>query len=169
MALRSIHTLIDYCEQAKLYAKPGAPIFNFTNPSGLVTQALRTMGYSNVYGVCDAPSGFLRQLREMTGYKDMSFKCFGIATVIDSLTAIKKFVFDRYASVKEVKAKIVDKYKPDIVSKYPGTFKSECYVVVFETKNKKLSFNVSEFSYGNYKINEKGTLKYKGSKIISFS
>ena len=74
MALRSIHTLIDYCEQAKAYAKPGAPIFNFTNPSGLVTQALRTMGYGNVYGVCDAPSGFLRQLREMTGYKDMTFK-----------------------------------------------------------------------------------------------
>lgn len=28
-------------------------------------------------------------------YNNMSFKCFGIATVIDSLTAIKKFVFDR--------------------------------------------------------------------------
>lgn len=78
MALRSIHTLIDYCEKARLYAKKDAPIFNFTNPSGLVTQALRTMGYSNVYGVCDAPSGFLRQLREITGYKDMSFKCFGL-------------------------------------------------------------------------------------------
>ena len=78
MALRSIHTLIDYCEMAKRFAKKDAPIFNFTNPSGLVTQALRTMGYSNVYGVCDAPSGFLRQLREMTGYKDMTFKCFGL-------------------------------------------------------------------------------------------
>ncbi|MBR7163574.1 MAG: DUF2500 family protein [Clostridia bacterium] len=81
---------------------------------------------------------------------------------------IKKFVFNRYATVKTVKAKIVDKYKPDIVSKYPGTYKEECYIVVFKTKNKKLSFNVSEFSYGNYKINEKGILKYKGSKIISF-
>lgn len=78
MALRSIHTLIDYCEKAKIYAKKDAPIFNFTNPSGLVTQALRTMGYNNVYGVCDAPSGFLRQLRDITGYKDMSFKCFGL-------------------------------------------------------------------------------------------
>lgn len=78
MALRSIHTLIDYCEKAKIYAKKDAPIFNFTNPSGLVTQALRTMGYNNVYGVCDAPSGFLRQLRDIIGYKDMSFKCFGL-------------------------------------------------------------------------------------------
>ncbi|MBO5733693.1 MAG: DUF2500 family protein, partial [Clostridia bacterium] len=67
-----------------------------------------------------------------------------------------------------VKAKVIDKYKPEMVSKYHGTFKQERYIVVFATNNKKLSFNVSKFSYGNYKINEKGTLKYKGTKIISF-
>lgn len=78
MSLRSIHTLIDYCEKAKKLAKPDAPIFNFTNPSGLVTQALRTLGYNNVYGVCDAPSGFLRQVREMMGEKDITMECFGL-------------------------------------------------------------------------------------------
>ena len=78
MALRSIHTLLDYCEQVKKYSKKNAPVFNFTNPSGLVTQALRTMGYDNVYGVCDAPSGFLRQLRDMTGRKDLQCECFGL-------------------------------------------------------------------------------------------
>lgn len=78
MALRSIRTLIDYCELAKNVAKKDAPIFNFTNPSGLVTQALRTMGYSNVYGVCDAPSGFLRQLRDMLGEKSLTCNCFGL-------------------------------------------------------------------------------------------
>ena len=81
---------------------------------------------------------------------------------------VGKIVVNRYATVKTVKAKVVDKYKPDIVSKYYGTFKQERYTVVFEIKDKKLSFDVSEFSYGNYKINEKGTLKYKGTKIISF-
>ena len=107
MALRSIHTLIDYCEQAKTYAKPGAPIFNFTNPSGLVTQALRTMGYNNVYGVCDAPSGFLRQLREMTGYKDMTFKCFGL----NHLSWFGEFMHDS----KDVTAELL---------KHPDIYKS---------------------------------------------
>ncbi len=78
MALRSIHTLIDYCEKAKMISKPDAPIFNFTNPSGLVTQALRTMGYNNVYGVCDAPSGFLRQVRDMMGDREITMECFGL-------------------------------------------------------------------------------------------
>lgn len=78
MALRSIHTLLNYCEKAKKLSKPNAPIFNFTNPSGLVTQALRTMGYSNTYGVCDAPSGFFRQIRDMMGYSELSAECFGL-------------------------------------------------------------------------------------------
>ncbi len=78
MALRSIHTLIGYCEKIKELSKENAPVFNFTNPSGLVTQALRTMGYNNVYGVCDAPSGFLRQLKNMTGKEDLTFDCFGL-------------------------------------------------------------------------------------------
>lgn len=78
MALRSIHTLIDYCEKIKRLSKKNAPVFNFTNPSGLVTQALRTMGYDNVYGVCDAPSGFLRQLKNMTGKENLTCDCFGL-------------------------------------------------------------------------------------------
>ena len=78
MALRSIHALIEYCNLAQRVAKPDAPIFNFTNPSGLVTQALRTMGYSNVYGVCDAPSGFLRQVRDMMGDRSITMECFGL-------------------------------------------------------------------------------------------
>ena len=81
---------------------------------------------------------------------------------------IRKIIISRYAPVKTVKAKVVDKYKPDIVSNYPGTFKPKRYVVIFEAKGKRLSFDVSEFSYDNYKINEKGTLQYKGNKIISF-
>ena len=81
---------------------------------------------------------------------------------------IRKTIINKCATVETVKAKVVDKYKPDIVSNYPGTFKPKRYVVIFEAKGKRLSFDVSEFSYDNYKINEKGTLQYKGNKIISF-
>ena len=82
---------------------------------------------------------------------------------------VRKIIVNRYAPIKTVKAKVVDKYKPNIISRYPEIFKNRRYIVVFETNNKKLSFDVSEFSYDNYKINEKETLKYKGSKIINFS
>ena len=81
---------------------------------------------------------------------------------------ILKLIQNKFSSVKTLKAEVVYKYKPNVVSKYPESWKPKSCVVVFKIKEKKLSFNVSEFSYGNYKISEKGTLKYKGNKIISF-
>lgn len=51
MALRSVPALLVYCELSSQVSKPDALIFNFTNPSGIVTQALRGQGYDNVYWV----------------------------------------------------------------------------------------------------------------------
>lgn len=80
MALRSIPILTGYCELARRVAKPNVLIFNFTNPSGLVTQALRTQGYDMVYGVCDAPSGFHKQLAALLGVERERFtmRCWGL-------------------------------------------------------------------------------------------
>ena len=55
MAARTIPVLIGYCDLIAECA-PQAWVFNFTNPSGLVTQALHTAGYRRVIGICDAPS-----------------------------------------------------------------------------------------------------------------
>lgn len=80
MALRSIPALLEYCELIKQYSRPNALIFNFTNPSGLVTQALRSKGYDNVYGICDGPSEFIKELQELLGVseKEFSAECFGL-------------------------------------------------------------------------------------------
>ena len=93
---------------------------------------------------------------------------FVILFVLCWVSIIKKIIWNRIAPVKSVKAELIDKYKKDTVSRYPKTFRPERYIVVFKTDDKKLSFSVSEFSYNNYQIRKKGTLKYKGSNIISF-
>ncbi len=64
-AMRSIPALIHYCEFAKKYASPKVKIFNFTNPAGLVSQALRDAGYDFTYGICDAPSGMLHAFADL--------------------------------------------------------------------------------------------------------
>ena len=66
-AMRSIPALAGYCELVRQHAKPGAKVFNFTNPAGVVSQALRDMGYDFTYGICDAPSGMLHQFAELYG------------------------------------------------------------------------------------------------------
>ncbi len=80
MALRSVPVLIDLCHQIRRYSKKSVLLFNFTNPSGIVTQALRDEGFDFVYGICDAPSGFEKQLLKLLDCeeKDFEMTCFGL-------------------------------------------------------------------------------------------
>jgi 6-phospho-beta-glucosidase len=80
MAMRTIPAMLEVCETARRVAAPGAVLFNFTNPSGLVTQAMRDSGFDNVYGVCDAPSGLLGQIAALLGRRpeDFEARCFGL-------------------------------------------------------------------------------------------
>lgn len=79
-AMRSIPALAQYCELIKKYAKPGVKVFNFTNPAGLVSQALRDMGYDFTYGICDAPSGMLREFAHMYDVPadEVQGECYGL-------------------------------------------------------------------------------------------
>jgi 6-phospho-beta-glucosidase len=52
MALRSIPALLEYAELAERVS-PGAWLYSFTNPAGLVTQALRDAGFARTVGICD--------------------------------------------------------------------------------------------------------------------
>lgn len=82
--------------------------------------------------------------------------------------AILHIIINKHAPTKTVKATVIDKQIIETFSKYSGNGKQEKYVVVFSAEGKKKSFYVSQFSYGGYRINEKGTLKYKGDRLISF-
>jgi 6-phospho-beta-glucosidase len=79
MALRSIPAILEY---AKLIAdiNPKAWMFNFTNPAGLVTQALQDEGYVRTVGICDganlAQHAAARWLRK--DYRDVTAEVYGL-------------------------------------------------------------------------------------------
>ena len=79
MAVRTIPALIGYCRMAEELA-PDAWIFNFTNPSGLVTQALHAEGFSRVIGICDAPSSMKYRMAEKLGVpeEELYMEFFGL-------------------------------------------------------------------------------------------
>ncbi len=64
-AMRSIPILVEYCELIKTYAKDNVKVFNFTNPAGIVSQALSDKGYDFTFGICDAPSGMLNSFASL--------------------------------------------------------------------------------------------------------
>jgi 6-phospho-beta-glucosidase len=61
MALRTIPVVLSYCELLGQYA-PQAVLINFTNPAGLITQAISAQGKVRAVGVCDTPSGTIAGL-----------------------------------------------------------------------------------------------------------
>lgn len=91
-AMRSISALKEYCELIKKYAKPGCKVFNFTNPAGVVSQALRDMGYDFTYGICDAPSGMLRSFEKLYGAEEGSAK--GEVYGLNHLSYFKSITLD---------------------------------------------------------------------------
>ena len=66
MALRTIPVVLSYCE-ALARCAPGAVLINFTNPAGLITQAVSLHASIRAVGVCDTPSSALAHLTEFLG------------------------------------------------------------------------------------------------------
>ena len=56
MALRSIPAILGYARLRDELC-PDAWMFNFTNPAGLVTQALHDAGFARAVGICDSANG----------------------------------------------------------------------------------------------------------------
>lgn len=86
-----------------------------------------------------------------------------------TIVYIVRLLRNKFAPVTIVKAVVVNKQKVETVSKYSAAGKHTKYAVTFLAEGKRLSFYVSEFSYGGYRKNESGTLTYKGDKLIDFS
>ncbi len=66
MALRTIPVLSDLVARAR-EAAPEAWIINFTNPAGLIIQALVAAGESRVIGICDSPPALGRRIADHLG------------------------------------------------------------------------------------------------------
>ena len=72
-ALRTIPVIIKISEDMQKLAAPGALLVNFTNPAGLVTQALSQYGQVPAVGVCNVAINtkmeFIEMLESKTGRK----------------------------------------------------------------------------------------------------
>lgn len=66
MALRTIPVVLSYAE-VLARCSPGAVLINFTNPAGIITQALSLYGGVRAVGVCDTPGGALERLGDFLG------------------------------------------------------------------------------------------------------
>jgi 6-phospho-beta-glucosidase len=66
MALRTLPVTLDHAHTVERVA-PGAWFINFTNPAGLITQALTQNTKLRVIGICDTPSELFYRIGEAAG------------------------------------------------------------------------------------------------------
>ena len=65
-ALRTIPVILDIVEDVKKYAKKDAWLINFTNPAGMVTEAVnRYSDFDRVVGLCNVPVNMKNQFGEI--------------------------------------------------------------------------------------------------------
>jgi 6-phospho-beta-glucosidase len=55
MAMRTIPAMVEYARQVERHA-PDAWVVNFTNPVGIITQAVRNASAAKIIGICDTPT-----------------------------------------------------------------------------------------------------------------
>jgi 6-phospho-beta-glucosidase len=65
-ALRTIPAAMRIAARVRAVA-PEAYVINFTNPAGMITEAMQEVLSDHVIGICDTPSGLGRRLAELLG------------------------------------------------------------------------------------------------------
>lgn len=95
---------------------------------------------------------------------------FGLLGIIIIAGIIIRLMYRYFSKEKQEAAIVVKKqsYDKQIYRKKEASFVKKEYFVTFQCGNKKRHFEVSEFSYDNYKVNQKGVLRYQGSRLIDF-
>lgn len=78
-ALRTIPTMVSLA-QAIARRAPNAWLINFTNPAGMVTEAVQQVLGAQAVGICDSPSGLCRRVAAALGrdHRELWFDYFGL-------------------------------------------------------------------------------------------
>ena len=69
-ALRTVPFMLDVARVVREVA-PQAYFLNFTNPAGIITEAMQTVLGDRVLGICDTPSGLGRRIAALMGLDHM--------------------------------------------------------------------------------------------------
>lgn len=92
---------------------------------------------------------------------------FGLLGIVIVLSVV---IHTFFLKEKVETAVVINKqsYDRQVYRKGQAPFLKREYIITFLCRDKKRNFEVSELSYESYKMNQKGTLRYKGSKLIDF-
>lgn len=79
-----------------------------------------------------------------------------------------RFCRSCFGAVKTVRATVVHKQEVELTAPRSPKGKYTKFAVTFQIEEKRKSFYVSEVSYQGYRKGDRGTLTYRGDRLIDF-
>jgi 6-phospho-beta-glucosidase len=77
-ALRTVPIIMDITDRMKRLAARGAWLINFSNPSGIIAEAVLNHTDTNMVGLCNVPVNMLKDIAEMKGTSDFEYEYVGL-------------------------------------------------------------------------------------------
>lgn len=115
-ALRTIPVILDICKDIEELC-PDAWLINFTNPSGMVAEAVLNNTKVKCIGLCNVPVGMMKAVEEVLGSDDFIFHAMGLNHYVWG----KHIYFKGRDVVKEILPKLMlsDKFNPKNIDATP--------------------------------------------------
>lgn len=115
-ALRTIPVILDICKDIEELC-PEAWLINFTNPSGMVTEAVLNNTKVKCIGLCNVPIGMMKSVEEVLGSDDFIFHAVGLNHYLWG----KHVYFKGKDVIKEILPKLMtsEKFNPKNIESIP--------------------------------------------------
>jgi 6-phospho-beta-glucosidase len=88
-ALRTIPVMLGIAEGMKKGAADGAWLINFSNPSGIIAEALLNLTDINMIGLCNCSINMLKEITDTIGTADFDYEYIGL-NHLSWITSVKK-------------------------------------------------------------------------------
>ena len=89
-ALRTVPVILDVAERMKRLAADDAWLVNFSNPSGIIAQAVLTETDTKMIGLCNCAINMLKQIADTIGTADFDYEYVGLNHLSWITSVIKK-------------------------------------------------------------------------------
>ena len=89
-ALRTVPVILDIAERMKRGAADGAWLINFSNPSGIVAEAVLNYTDTNMIGLCNSPINMVRSIANTLGTDEFDYEYVGLNHLSWITSVVKK-------------------------------------------------------------------------------
>jgi 6-phospho-beta-glucosidase len=113
-ALRTIPVIMDVAARMKKMAADDAWLINFSNPSGIIAQAILNETDTKMIGLCNCAINMLKEVEDTIGTKDFTYEYVGLNHLSFITSVVKKGESENLVAALSGEAMVAMKNVPEI-------------------------------------------------------